>query len=64
MSPKEGVELAVGLLRDLLGMEQRNDDGGPRDRSAKYEPRLGGWADAWVDERRQVSNACRQLKSL
>lgn len=58
MSPKDGVDLAVGLLRDLLGMEQRSGDESDESDGIKYEPQLGGWADAWVDERKHVSTIC------
>lgn len=40
-SPREGIEFAVGLLRDML--------------TGSNEPVLGAWAQCWIGERREVS---------
>ncbi|KXN91924.1 N-alpha-acetyltransferase, 35 NatC auxiliary subunit [Leucoagaricus sp. SymC.cos] len=48
-SPREGIEFAAGLLRDLLGFRQ--DDG---ESDHIKLPQLGGWADGWIDERREA----------
>jgi hypothetical protein len=40
-SPREGIEFAVGLLRDMLN--ERN------------EPVVGAWAQNCVEERKEVS---------
>jgi hypothetical protein len=42
-SPREGIEFAVGLLRDML--------------SGGNESVLGAWAQNWVGEREEVSFA-------
>lgn len=48
MSPREGIEFAARLLKDLI----MNQDG--VETGYATPSRLGAWADGWIGERRQV----------
>ncbi|KAF5349588.1 hypothetical protein D9756_008923 [Leucocoprinus leucothites] len=48
-SPSEGVELATGLLRDILGIGQNGKETG----QSTTPRQLGAWAEGWISDRRE-----------
>jgi hypothetical protein len=62
VDPREGIENAIGVLRDLVGAPAAKGaglDGVVVEGSGGgvQQSQLGGWVDGWVDERLEVS-AC------
>ncbi|KAJ3569987.1 hypothetical protein NP233_g4697 [Leucocoprinus birnbaumii] len=47
--PLEGIELAAGLLRDLVGVASDEEGFNP----PAVTPQLGDWADGWAHDRRE-----------
>lgn len=48
MSPREGIELAIRVLRNL------SMDHDEIEVHSTVSSRLGAWADGWIGERQQV----------